>query len=156
MVPFHHLIRSHLSVAARCGHSKGPFPPSLPAAHTNSHHLRMPTILRSPQPSFRTLMPAIAHWNEACDTKHNWVVDNCPDFEGMKITCVAKWVPWRTISLGTSQETERSLRKFLEPSEKPEVIYTDNSLEFGTACEELSWNHLYINASPFRSSGIAE
>ena len=31
----------------------------------------------------------------------------------------------------TSQETERSLRKFLEPSEKPKVIYTDNSLEFG-------------------------
>ena len=41
----------------------------------------------------------------------------------------------------TSQETERSLRQFLEPSEKPRVIYTDNSLEFGKSCENLSGNH---------------
>ena len=36
----------------------------------------------------------------------------------------------------TSQETERSLRKFLEPSEKPKVIYIDNSPEFGKSCED--------------------
>ena len=41
----------------------------------------------------------------------------------------------------TSQETEKSLRKFLEPSEKPKVIYIHNSSEFGKSCEELSWNH---------------
>ena len=41
----------------------------------------------------------------------------------------------------TSQETQRSLQKFLEPNGKPKVIYTDNSLEFGKACEDLSWNH---------------
>ena len=31
----------------------------------------------------------------------------------------------------TSQETQRSLQKFLEPDRKPKVIYTGNSLEFG-------------------------
>ena len=31
----------------------------------------------------------------------------------------------------TSQETQRSLQKFLEPNRKPKVIYTDNSLESG-------------------------
>ena len=41
----------------------------------------------------------------------------------------------------TSQETEKSLRKFLEPSQKPKVIFSDNSLEFGKCCEDLSWNH---------------
>ena len=41
----------------------------------------------------------------------------------------------------TSQETQRSLQKFLEPTRKPKVIYTDNSLEFGKACEIVSWNH---------------
>ena len=40
-----------------------------------------------------------------------------------------------------SQETERSSRKFLEPSENPKVIKTDSSLEFGKACDDLSWNH---------------
>ena len=37
----------------------------------------------------------------------------------------------------TSQETKKSLQKFLEPTRKPKVIYTDNSLEFGTACEDF-------------------
>ena len=56
----------------------------------------------------------------------------------------------------TSQETERSLRKFLEPSEKPKVTCTDNSLECGKSCEDLSWNH--CTSTPHRSetNGIAE
>ena len=56
----------------------------------------------------------------------------------------------------TSQETEKSLRKFLEPSQKPKVIYTDNSSEFGKACETPTWNH--CTSTPHRSetSGIAE
>ena len=55
-----------------------------------------------------------------------------------------------------SQETERSLQKFLVPNRKPKVIYTDNSLEFGKACEELTWNH--CTSTPHRSetNGIAE
>ena len=56
----------------------------------------------------------------------------------------------------TSEETQRSLQKFLEPEKKPKVIYTDNSLEFGKACEDLSWNH--CTSTPHRSetNGIAE
>ena len=43
-----------------------------------------------------------------------------------------------------------------EPDRKPKVIYTDNSLEFGKACEDLSWNH--CTSTPHRSetNGIAE
>ena len=39
--------------------------------------------------------------------------------------------------------------KFLEPMRKPKDIYTDNSLEFGTSCQELSWNH--CTSTPHRS-----
>ena len=55
-----------------------------------------------------------------------------------------------------TQETQNSLMKFLEPDRKPKVIYTDNSLEFGKACEDLSWNH--CTSTPHRSetNGIAE
>ena len=51
---------------------------------------------------------------------------------------------------------KRSLQKFLEPNRKPIVIYTDNSLEFGKACEDHSWNH--STSTPHRSetNGIAE
>ena len=48
-----------------------------------------------------------------------------------------------------AQETEKSRRKFQGPSQKPKVIYTDNSLEFGKSCEALSWNHR--TSTPHRS-----
>ena len=63
---------------------------------------------------------------------------------------------WNPCQTKTSQETEKNLQKFLELSQKPEVIYTDNSLEFGKYCEELSWNNR--TSTPYRSetNGIAE
>ena len=51
-----------------------------------------------------------------------------------------QWVPSLPCKNKNSQETVRSLRKFPEPSQKPKVIKTDNSLEFGKSCEEISWN----------------
>ena len=67
-----------------------------------------------------------------------------------------QWIQAYPCKTKTSQETQRSLQKFLEPDRKPEVIYTDNSLEFGKACEDLSWNH--CTSTPHRSetNGIAE
>ena len=52
-----------------------------------------------------------------------------------------QWIEAYPCKTETSQETKRSLQKFLEPDRKPKVTYTDNSLEFGKACEDLSWNH---------------
>ena len=48
-----------------------------------------------------------------------------------------QWIQSCPCKTKTSQETEKSLRKILEPSHKPKVIYTDNSLEFGLSCEDL-------------------
>ena len=56
----------------------------------------------------------------------------------------------------TFQDTEKCLRKFLEPSEKPKVICTDNSLEFGKSCEDLSWNHRTSTPHRSETNGIAE
>ena len=52
-----------------------------------------------------------------------------------------QWIQAYPCKTKTSQETQRSLQKFLEPDRNPKVIYTDSSLEFGKACEDLSWNH---------------
>ena len=48
------------------------------------------------------------------------------------------------------------LAKVLGTEKKPKVIDTVNSLEFGKACENLSWNH--CTSTPHRSetNGIAE
>ena len=67
-----------------------------------------------------------------------------------------QWIQSYPCKTKTSQETQRSLQKFLKPNRKPKVIYTDNSLEFGKVCEDLSWNH--CTSTPHRSetNGIAE
>ena len=67
-----------------------------------------------------------------------------------------QWIQAYPCNNNTSQETQRSLPKLLEPERKPKVIYTDNSLEFGGVCEDLSRNH--CTSTPHRSetNGIAE
>ena len=56
----------------------------------------------------------------------------------------------------TSQETSKNIMKFLEPSRKPKVIYTDNSLEFGRSCEEPSWSHCASTLHRTETNGIGE
>ena len=67
-----------------------------------------------------------------------------------------QWIQSYPCKTKTSQETENNLRKFLEPSQKPKVIYTNNLLEFAKSCEELSWNHRTATRHRSETSGIAE
>ena len=60
-----------------------------------------------------------------------------------------QWLQSYPCKTNSPQRTGKSSRKFLELSENPKVIYTDNSLEFGKACEELSWNH--CKSTPHRA-----
>ena len=76
----------------------------------------------------------------------------------MQVWC-RTWPPNGSSLIRAKQKlrrTHRSLQKFLEPIEKLKVIYTDNSLDFGKASEDLSWNH--CTSTPHRSetNGIAE
>ena len=88
--------------------------------------------------------------SESCESRnnHRYVV--------VVEDLATQWLQSYPCKTKTSQETQRSLHKFLEPNRKPKVIYTDNSLEFGKSCEDLSWNH--CTSSPHRSetNGIAE
>ena len=94
-------------------------------------------------------------------TDHKVLSDNCESRNNHRYAVVVQdsatqWIQAYPCKNKTSQETQRSLQKFLEPERKPKVIYTDNSLEFGKACEDLSWNH--CTSTPHRSetNGIAE
>ena len=54
------------------------------------------------------------------------------------------------------QKPREASKSSWRPERKPKVNYTDNSCEFGKACEDLSWNH--CTSTPHRSetNGIAE
>ena len=47
-----------------------------------------------------------------------------------------QWIRYHPCKTKTSQYKAKSLRKFLEPSEKPKVTFADNSLEFCKSCED--------------------
>ena len=67
-----------------------------------------------------------------------------------------QWIQSYPCKPKTFQETEKSLRKFLEPSEKPNVIYIDNALEFGKSCEDVSWNHRTSTRHRSETNGVVE
>ena len=88
--------------------------------------------------------------NEGCESRHN-------HRHSVVVRDLAtQWIQSYPCKTKASQETERSVLEFLEPSEKPNVIFSDDPLEFGKSCEDLSWNH--CTSTPHRSetNGIAE
>ena len=88
--------------------------------------------------------------SEGCDSRNNH------RYAVVVQDLATRWIQAYPCKTKTSQETQRSLQKFLGPDRKPKVIYTDNSLEFSKACGDLSWNH--CTSAPHRSetNGIAE
>ena len=81
--------------------------------------------------------------NEGCESRdiHRYAV--------VEQDLATQWIQSYPCKTKTSHETERSLSKFLEPSHKPRVVHTNNSMKFWKACEDLSWNH-------HKTNGIAE
>ena len=67
-----------------------------------------------------------------------------------------QWIQSYPCQTKTSQETQKNLMKFLEPTRKPKVIYTGNSLEIGKSCKELSWNQCTSTPHRPETHGIAE
>ena len=67
-----------------------------------------------------------------------------------------QWIQSYPCKTKTSQEKQKSLQMFLEPTRKPKVIYIDNSLEFGKASEDLSWDHCASTPHRSETNGTAE
>ena len=91
-------------------------------------------------------IPRAENFGDLITADHKVLSDNCESRNNHRYAIVVQdlatqWIQSYPCETKTSQETQRSLKKFLEPDRKPKVIYTDNSLEFGKACEDLSWNH---------------
>ena len=105
--------------------------------------------------------PRAEKFGDLITADHKILSDNCESRNNHRYAVVVQdlatqWIQAYPCKTKTSQETQRSLQKFLEPERNPKVIYTDNSLEFGKDCENLSWNH--CTSTPHRSetNGTAE
>ena len=99
-------------------------------------------------------VPRAEKFGDLITADHKVLSDNCESRNKHRYAVVVQdlatqWIQAYPCKNKTSQETQRSLQKFLEPDRKPKVIFTDNSLEFGKACEDLSWNR--CTSTPHRS-----
>ena len=107
------------------------------------------------------VVPRAENFGYLITADHTVLSEGCESWNNHRYEVVVQdwatqWIQSYPCKTKTSQETQRSLQKFLEPDRKPKVIYTDNSVEVGNACEDLSWNH--CTSAPHRSetNGIAE
>ena len=106
-------------------------------------------------------VPRAVNFGDLIPADHKVLSDNCESRNNHRYAVVVQdlatqWIQAYPCKNKTSQGTQRSLHKFLEPERKPKVIYTDNPLEFGKACEDLSWNHCTSTLHRSETNGIAE
>ena len=106
-------------------------------------------------------VPRAENLGDLITADHKVLSESCESRNNHRYAVVVQdfatlWIQSYPCKTKTSQETQRSLQKFLEQNKKPKVIYTENSLEFGKVCEDLSWNH--CTSTPHRSetNGIAD
>ena len=83
-------------------------------------------------------VPRAENFGDLMTADHKVLNDNCESRNNHRHAVVVQdlatqWIHAYPCKTKTSQETPRSLQKFLEPNRKPKVIYTDNFLGFGKA-----------------------
>ena len=107
-----------------------------------------------------TVVPKAENFGDFITADHKVLSEGSESRDNHRYAVVAQdlatqWIQSYPCQTTTSQETRKSLQKFL-PTRKPKVIHTGNSIQFGKACEDLSWNH--CTSTPHRSetNGIAE
>ena len=106
-------------------------------------------------------VPRAVNFGDLITADHKVLSDNCESRNNHQYAVVVQdlatqWIQPYPCKNKTSQETQRSLQKFVEFERKAKVIYTDNSLEFGKVCEDLSWNYCMSILHRLKTNGIAE
>ena len=81
-------------------------------------------------------MPRAEHFGDLITADHKILSEESESDNNHRYAVVVQdlatqWLQPYQCKTKTSQETQKSLMKFLEPTRKPKVIYTDNALEFG-------------------------
>ena len=87
-----------------------------------------------------TVVPRAENVGDLITADHTVLSERCASRHNHRYAVVVQdlatqWLQSNLCKTKTSQETQKSLMKFLEPTRKPKVIYTDNSVGFGKSSE---------------------
>ena len=94
-------------------------------------------------------VPRAVNFGDLITADRKVLSDNCESRNNHRYAVVVQdlatqWIQAYPCKNKTSQETQRSLQKFLVPDRNPKVIYTDSSMEFGKACERSLLESLHV------------
>ena len=84
-------------------------------------------------------VPRAENFGDLIRADHKVFSDNCESRNNHRYAVVKTY----------HRKLKEACKSFVDPDRKAQVIYTDNSLEFGKSCENLSWNH--CTSTPNRS-----
>ena len=101
-------------------------------------------------------VPRAENFGDLITADHKVLSESCESRNNHRYAIVVQdlatqWIQSYPCKTKTSQDTQKSLQKFLEPDRKPKVIYTDNSLEFGKALWRSLLKSLYVNTTQIRN-----
>ena len=106
-------------------------------------------------------VPRADNFGDLITADHKVLSDNCESRNNHRYAVVVQdlatqWIQGVSVQKQNFTRNPAQLAKVPGAREEPKVIYTDSSLDFGKACEDLSWNH--CTSTPHRSetNGIAE
>ena len=100
------------------------------------------------------VVPRADKFGDLITADHKVLSDNCESRNNHRYAVVVQdwatqWIQLHPCETNTSQETEKSLQKNLEPDRKPKVIYTDISFGIWQGLWRPILELVYVNTSPF-------
>ena len=103
-----------------------------------------------------TVVPRAEHFGDLITADHKVLSEESESRNNHRHAVVVQdlatqWIQSYPCNTKTSKETQKSLVKFLEPTRKPKVIYTDNSLEFWQVLRGIVLESSYVNTTQIRN-----
>ena len=86
-------------------------------------------------------LPRAEKFGDLITADHKVLNEGCESRDNHRYAVVVQdlatqWIQSYPCKAKSSHETEKSSSEFLEPLRKPKVVFTDNSMEFGTGVQK--------------------
>ena len=108
-----------------------------------------------------TVVTRAEHFGEKTSPDHKVLGEGCESRHNHRYSVVVQdlatqWIQSYPCKNENFSGNTKELVKVLGANQEPKVINTDNSWEFGKACEEFTWNHCTSKPHRSETNGIAE
>ena len=103
------------------------------------------------------VMPRAEHPGELITADHQVLIEdnesrNNNGYAGVVQVLATQWIQSYPCKSKSSQETKKNMMRFLEPTRKPRVMYTDNFRGIWQVLRRIILESLYVNTAKIRNT----